>query len=526
MPYNNQLTAMDLPDPADLALKYDSLDKAQLQNRLLHMQYNDLMQDRKVANLLSQMPAFQGPPSWQDMYGGKFDPQTGQPIQSMSPGVGTVVSPQQWEAQQQSQFVPIQNRLAQIQQQNPELGTAVARRGIEEATRTQALIKADLDEIAKIGVISPEAAVQVYNNNPRLTQLSGGPIAISGTGNVREIKDASGKTVAISYRGPDGKWSRPRPVTEGGREPQGVDAAYLDGMKAKIRERHPDWSPKQIEFEAAKAIREENFEKSKQKIDFTVKVREAAKAVDEERKELRGFKGWAQDEKDNQFWTTIITGKDPKFSWGDRDSYTRFGRERNRFEIDHGITPAMKSRIQTDYRSLDRSTANQRKIYDMMVGFAGNLDKQIDRVKEIYSKLPRTQLRLLNIPIVELRRRAGGSGEEASAASYLIEISNEIGKLSTGSAASIRELSESAQARWNKVHDGSMSVQDMIKILDTTKEQAKMRIDTTKMAMDYTRQAIETLPTSTTGAQPFDIKLPPGVTAEGIAAELRKRGIR
>jgi hypothetical protein len=147
--------------------------------------------------------------------------------------------------------------------------------------------------------------------------------------------------------------------------------------------------------------------------------------------------------------------------------------------------------MRSDYKAGDMSLRNQKKIYDMSNSFVMNINSQIGKVKEIYSKLPRTQYKLLNIPIRELRVRAKGSGEEAAAASYLVEISNEIGKLSTGSAASIRELSESAQKQWAKIHDGTLPMKDMVIVLDTTQEQANMRLQSLEDAMDMTRRLIQ-----------------------------------
>ena len=63
---------------------------------------------------------------------------------------------------------------------------------------------------------------------------------------------------------------------------------------------------------------------------------------------------------------------------------------------------------------MDKSLSSQRKNYDAMNGFVINMDKQMDRVEQIYSQLSRTNSRLLNIPIVKLKTIAG-SGEEASA---------------------------------------------------------------------------------------------------------------
>jgi hypothetical protein len=159
--------------------------------------------------------------------------------------------------------------------------------------------------------------------------------------------------------------------------------------------------------------------------------------------------------------------------------------------LDNKITPGQVAAMRSDYRANDKSLSNQKKIYDMMHGFVLNINKQVDEVSRIYGKLPRTQTKLLNIPIKELRKRVTGSGEEAIAKSYLIEISNEIGKLSTGSSASVRELGEQAQKQWQAIHDESLSYNDLMKVLKATKDQANMRISSSDEAMRYTRQAIE-----------------------------------
>jgi hypothetical protein len=156
-------------------------------------------------------------------------------------------------------------------------------------------------------------------------------------------------------------------------------------------------------------------------------------------------------------------------------------------------TPNDILRMQADYKAMDGSMKNQRKIYDMMTGFVINMDKQMERLDAIYQKLPRSQYKLLNIPFVKLRTMAEGSGEEASAAALLIELGNESGKLSTNSASSIRELSESAQKQWAKIHDQTLSYNELKKVLQTTKQLGHDRLNSTKAAMDFTLQGIQAL---------------------------------
>lgn len=520
----------DMPivqDPFGTAASIYKLENARLQNRLMHMQMKDIFEDKQVNKLLTSIPSqITTPYSWQQRYGNQFDPTTGEPIPGTPPAgaaAGAVpVTPQQWEttAAAPSVTTPVttQNKLAMLSQ-DPKMrgmGEAIQRRSIFETTQEQALAKADLEAIAKVHVFSPETANRMFNNNPGLVKMAGGPITMTGEGNTREYKDDKGNVIARAIMKPDGKWGIVQPQ----KDPLSVEAAYLEGVKDKVRKENPNLSNKEVLFKAAKQVREENDERQKEKMTFRSALQDAQKVNEEERKERKGFKGWTEEEREMSYWTEMLTGRKPKFAWGDRNSYTAYQQGYNQFMLRKGINPQQVARMQTDYKSMDRSVANQRKIYDMMYGFGENIKLQVGKVREVFKKVPRTQVRLLNLPIVELRRRAMGSGEEAAIASYLIEISNEIGKLSTGSAASIRELSESAQQQWAKIHDGTLPFKELEKVLKTTEEQADMRIFTSRQAMDYTRQAIEEIG-KTTNIKPFKVSEPQII--EGAQKELERR---
>lgn len=188
----------------------------------------------------------------------------------------------------------------------------------------------------------------------------------------------------------------------------------------------------------------------------------------------------------------ILTGKLPFTGMGGKGRIAMLNEATN-IAKENGWTPNDVMRIQADFKAMDGSLKNQRKNLDMMNGFVINMDKQMSRLEEAYAKLPRSQYRLLNIPLVELRTRAGGSGEEAAAAAILIELGNESGKLSTNSAASIRELSESAQKQWGKIHDNKLSYNELKKVLDTTRNLGHDRLESTRKAMEFTVQGIEGL---------------------------------
>lgn len=343
-----------------------------------------------------------------------------------------------------------------------------------------------------------------------------------------EVKDKDGNHIGTWAENPEGG---PLHFVPAPKEPVSTEANYRKGLEVELKNLHPDWSPDKVRFEAAKIVRKENMDQQKQKLELGISLREKVSDRRDERNIQEGFGGWEPEEKKTAFMDKMIYGKDPKFAWGDRKSYNLFQKEYYKYINSKNMSPTQIAAIRADLKGKDRSVSNQRKVYDMMNGFVMNLNKQVGEVKSIYSKLPRTSVKLLNIPIRQLRKYVTGSGEEATAKSYLIEISNEIGKLSTGSAASIRELGEQAQKQWAAIHDETLSFRDLAKVLDATQQQANMRLSSSKEAMDYTLKSIENInaggsPNAAgSNVPPFDITVGSDDAAT-IDAILRKRGVK
>jgi hypothetical protein len=113
-----------------------------------------------------------------------------------------------------------------------------------------------------------------------------------------------------------------------------------------------------------------------------------------------------------------------------------------------------------------------------MGSFVKNMTDQVTRVNTIMEDIvSRVNLRAIDLPKRELLKSLKGSGNEAIIEAYMAEISNEIGKISTGSSQSIRELSTEAQARWNKIHDPNLSFKELSKILTETQHMGQIRLD-------------------------------------------------
>jgi len=144
------------------------------------------------------------------------------------------------------------------------------------------------------------------------------------------------------------------------------------------------------------------------------------------------------------------------------------------------------------YDALKSSMRQQQKVRCAMGSFVTNLNTQVERVKTfMQDTINRVGARAVDLPYRELVTRFKGSGHERVLESYMIEISNEIAKLSTGSSASIRELSTDAQERWARIHDPNLSFGELVKILEETRRMADYRLSATDDEIEQTMQMLQ-----------------------------------
>jgi hypothetical protein len=230
-------------------------------------------------------------------------------------------------------------------------------------------------------------------------------------------------------------------------------------------------------------------------------------------KQVGGFTTWTPEAKNQAFMYNLIT-KEPPVSTrgmaaGDRKVYAK---EYAQWQVDKDYRPGDIALMQADYRAGDMSLKNMAKQEAPMAAFVGNINKQIDKVAQLYNNNDRVGLRLIDLPIRELKVRAVGSGDEAVKASYLLEISNEIGKLSSGASGSVQQLSDSAKEDWKKVHDVNLPFSEIMKIVNATRDQANMRIQSWRDAKEEVRGSIQGIGTQTNngGNNPGNIMKPGG----------------
>ncbi len=211
------------------------------------------------------------------------------------------------------------------------------------------------------------------------------------------------------------------------------------------------------------------------------------------------FNSWLPEEKEQAFGYNMITGKPPENARGmranDRQAYAK---GYAKWQLEKGYKPSDVALMQADYRAGNMSLSNMTKQEAPMSAFVGNINRQIEKVRQLYDNNDRVGLRLIDKPVRDLKLLAKGSGDEAVKASYLLEISNEIGKLSSGASASVQQLSDSAKEDWKKVHDPNLSFKEIMKVVNATRDQANMRIATWREAKEAVRTNLKELGVSET----------------------------
>ena len=502
----NMLNISDVfkPDTAEQVLRTaylkDQMDEAKIRNRLLAMEQEEKKSEQNFLVKYGYAPQLQpGPGTKNAMTAGGGSPG----------GAGQIPRPQNIGEMRAFQTI-------QDMQQKRAKGAADLQK--EQAEEQRKGMESEQKTMKFIQERDPKLAMEYWNQSPLLSKI--GQISFSGE-DAKEVSitDPQGNKKLLGYnvKKPDGTWT----FEKAAKDPASTEGNYLQGLEAQLRQAHPDWPAAKIQFEAAKQVREENIKAQKDKIQFGVTVKSDAKGG--------GAEPLTQGSAEMEGAKYLLTGKLP-FTGMSGKGRTAMINEGTKIAKEHGWTPNQILRMQADYRSMDKSVSKQRQNYDMMNGFVINMDKQMNRLEEVYKKLPRSQTRLLNIPIVSLRQKALGTGEEAQAAALLIELGNESGKLSTNSASSVRELSEGAQKQWAKIHDNLLSYNELKKVLTTTKQLGHDRLQSTKDAMDFTLQGIESLggagpaPANPVNPVPAPGKIEPRKPGESIADYLRRTG--
>jgi hypothetical protein len=140
-----------------------------------------------------------------------------------------------------------------------------------------------------------------------------------------------------------------------------------------------------------------------------------------------------------------------------------------------------------DNAAFSASITQQQKAVGSMGSFVKNMDAQIAKVGQLSKDLSTFDTRLLNMPLRAVRGRIAGSPQQAKYDMYLTEIESEIGKLATGSAGSVSELSVGAQEKWAKIHDKNLSIKDMMELLKETSHAGKLRMKSVQDQLNETR---------------------------------------
>ena len=349
----------------------------------------------------------------------------------------------------------------------------------KKKAETQAVLDKKITMVKNLAAVNPKMAEDFWNSNPDLKAMGEyGEQSMS-----EPVIDTQGNVIGHRVPVGGGKYQVVKPSGEGA--PSDYKTFYRG-----YKQEHPGatdaeisraWEQRKIDTERAKvqARAEENL----------------------------SFSTWTDDDKIPFFETHLTQGQPTvKFAFGDRQSWNQYNKEFSKFLTDRGLSGADISLARTEFDSLKSSMLQQQKNIGAMGGYVRNIEKQLDRLDVLMATgegesgknkkafVDRFGLRALDIPIRELRKKAIGSGDEVILEAYMVEISNEIGKLSTGSSASVRELSVDAQERWAKIHDPNLSMRTHLKkVLDETRHMGRIRMEGAHQELEFTKDQVRGL---------------------------------
>lgn len=220
-------------------------------------------------------------------------------------------------------------------------------------------------------------------------------------------------------------------------------------------------------------------ELKKEKVDVARAGAQVRNDVSTAQKEKEGFGTWTPEAKKQSFMEHMIMNTPPVsvrgFSGSNRN---RYDKEYQQWKVDTGFTPQMVAAMRASYKANDKSLSNMTKQEGPMTAFVKNINQQVDYAETLFKDLQRTDTRLLNIPLRELRTRVKGSGLERTYELFMNEISMEANKLAAGSSASIAQIPEGNRKEWTRIHDINLPLSEIMPVLKGTKKMANMRLST------------------------------------------------
>lgn len=201
---------------------------------------------------------------------------------------------------------------------------------------------------------------------------------------------------------------------------------------------------------------------------------------------------WTDEQLDFMADKLIATGEKPMKTRGPEANYLNQVVEQlaAKKQMSKGVGGAETTFLQKDRKAIQTSITAQEKQRGSMVSFVANLSAQVDHVKDIAEEINTFDTRFLNKPLIWVKKKLKGDPQLSKYEVYLGEIQSEIGKLSSGSTASVSELSQGAREKWESILDENLSINDMIQVLEEVKEAGNIRMESVDAGLRASRAGL------------------------------------
>lgn len=203
------------------------------------------------------------------------------------------------------------------------------------------------------------------------------------------------------------------------------------------------------------------------------------------------YSKWTDDEKAQSYENFIINNQRPRFSPRDPASMGAWERGYNSYILKQGAT-AEDIGEKRKYREAQGVALKDNEKYTVATErFVKVIDKNIDLVKKLKAKHGGDLAKVYDRAITGLVQGVMGDGDVLALQQALLSLSNEVGKVESGSMG-IAEVSASQAEKWAKIHDWSLPYSELDKVLNTSKELGRLRLESLNEVSNKYRRSLKT----------------------------------
>jgi hypothetical protein len=186
------------------------------------------------------------------------------------------------------------------------------------------------------------------------------------------------------------------------------------------------------------------------------------------------FGNWVPEEQEQAYRSKLMQGKDPRFGFGDKASYTQFGKGYAQWKEKQGIDASDEVVIQGKVKADQKALANNENRLAATEQFSNTIQGNAAQIRQMKAQYGQDFGKLMNSAINATKQGTMGSGDVGALQFAMRSLANESAKVESGSLG-IAEVSVEQARAMNQILTYNYNEKDLNKILDTVQTFGNIR---------------------------------------------------